>query len=216
MSSSQSPIVRREQPRIATSSFVTFLIGKDEEKFVVHKDFVCYSSPALNAAFNNDRFEETNNLTYKIVDASLEAFEYFAQFIYSQRVEVPSDVQASNGTDNFATLAELWILGDRFLMPKLQNQAIKAIWELSDITATVPTNIFHYVYENTVFGSQLRHLMISFCVLDLTVQEIGDEVDDFPKELLLDTLQVDITLMCPDRCIDYQFERHISDFEVPE
>ena len=169
---------------------------------MVHKDFVCHNSPALKVAFTNDRVEETDTHIYKIKDASVEAFEYLVRFIYSQRVDIPTSAKAENGTDNFLTFAELWILGERFLMPKLQNQATNAIWELSDHTRVVPTNIFHYVYKKTTHLSKLRWLVITFCILDLTREEIWDRQDDFPKDLLRDTLVESVPMMCSNRCVD--------------
>lgn len=68
---------------------VTFLVGKagSEEPFLVHKEFVCYYSPALRAAFNSS-FVEGQTQTYRLEDISTNAFRLFVQWLYSQKMDL--------------------------------------------------------------------------------------------------------------------------------
>jgi hypothetical protein len=51
------------------AEFVTLYAGKNEEKFIIHKEFVVHYSPVLKAAFNSE-FIEGKNQTYRLEDTT--------------------------------------------------------------------------------------------------------------------------------------------------
>lgn len=91
-------------------------------KFVLHKAFICYYSPFFSAAFNG-KFEEGNTQKMELNDVDPKVFGILANWLYSQEV-----TDAEKKTPDLVTCAKLWILGDRFLMRKLQNDAMRQIY----------------------------------------------------------------------------------------
>jgi len=90
------------------------------EKVVLHKDFLCHYSPFFNAAFNGT-FKEglTQEMT---LQADTTAFGIVAGWFYSQKIE-------HLGPKSLVLLARVWILAQRFLLPKLQNMAMDEIYQ---------------------------------------------------------------------------------------
>lgn len=61
-------------------------------------------------------------------------------------------------------LAELWVLADKFDIPKLQNKCIENMLEIvAYCGGLIPLEPMKYIYENTSPESQLRKLGVSQC-----------------------------------------------------
>ena len=91
-------------------------------KFCIHKKFICYHSPFFAAAFNGP-FIEGETQTMKLDDVDAKLFGIFTNWLYTQDL--------MNGDGNYlsdiADLAKLWILAQRFLMPRMQNQVMRVL-----------------------------------------------------------------------------------------
>lgn len=94
-----------------------------EHKFLIHKDFICYHSPFFAAAFNGP-FQEGTTQTMKLEDVEANVFGILVDWVYTQEV-----ADKSKKLD-LATYAKLWILADRFLMRRMQNDVMKKVHEL--------------------------------------------------------------------------------------
>jgi hypothetical protein len=90
-----------------------------EQTFLIHKDFICYYSEFFAVAFNG-QFKEGQTQSMTLDDIDPEAFALLVDWLYYQRIE-------SDGID-LPTLARLWIMGGRFLLPAVQNSAIDSIY----------------------------------------------------------------------------------------
>jgi hypothetical protein len=100
-------------------------------------------------------------------------------------------------------LCELWILGDRFLIPKLQNQAMSY---LGNPTTQKPLNAIsapcvQRIYSNTVKGSPLRIFIADLLAKSIVTdfRKFKDKTDGswVPLELLWDTVE-SIALRLPE------------------
>jgi hypothetical protein len=87
----------------------------------IHKDFICYYSPFFDAAFNGN-FKEGETHTIEFDDVDVTAFGVLSEWLYTQKL-----ANLEGELPDLATLGRIWILGDRFLIPKLQNMAMDAI-----------------------------------------------------------------------------------------
>jgi len=172
---------------------VTFLIGKNEEKFFVHKTFVCHYSPVLRAAFNST-FLESQTQTYGLDNISREAFQFFAEWLYMQKIDVVQlreeydrapENKAEQGKEEFA-LHELWVFGDKFSIPALQNLAMKAINDISNKWNMISTEYMQYVWANTQVDSPLRRYYMKRCVYSLGENFVKEEPSSFTLEILVD------------------------------
>lgn len=90
-----------------------------------------HHSQVLRAAFESS-FIEGLTQTYTIKDTSVEAFRLFVQWLYGQKLDIgqlkseeekemlrAKDKDWSDKED--LCLAELWVLGDKFIIPRLQT-----------------------------------------------------------------------------------------------
>ncbi|KAE9374854.1 hypothetical protein N431DRAFT_372796, partial [Stipitochalara longipes BDJ] len=181
----KSSISGRRAPHFsAPNEMVTFLIGKagSEEPFSVHKEFACYYSPVLKAAFDSS-FIEGQTQIYRLEDVNSIAFRLFVQWLYSQKIDlIQNDSENGNETifqkarihavpvplikawrDQDLDLAQLWVIGDRLLIPRLQNAVMMAwhsLWTDPDTDRHCSTKWVRYAYEHTCEGSPLRNLAV--------------------------------------------------------
>jgi hypothetical protein len=68
-------------------------------------------------------------------------------------------------------LAQLWVAGDRLLMPRLQNAVIMAwheLWTSDTDDRVASTSWVQYAYEHTCVGSPLRNLAVDLTKLRST------------------------------------------------
>lgn len=152
------------------------------KEFQIHKSFLCFYSPYFKAALNSP-FTEGKNQAVDLDEMCPVAFSMFINWVYTQRIERSDklDITMNN-------CIELWILAERLLIPKLQNEVMLLIatdkfYYLSTFCYG-ENNLFHRIYENTTEDILLRRCIVArFTARDdrnFTVQ------DDLPQEMLLD------------------------------
>lgn len=85
-------------------------------------------------------------------------------WIYSQKVDL--EQLRSNKEDEFyfanmyRALVKLYVLGDKLLIPLLQDATIEAMEEFNQKFNILPTHIIRYIYENTAPISTLRRFLV--------------------------------------------------------
>ncbi|PVH85698.1 hypothetical protein DL98DRAFT_650671 [Cadophora sp. DSE1049] len=187
---------------------VTFLIGPDNDimKFIVHKEFACYHSSVVRAAFSSN-FVDGQTQTYRIEDTSAGAFRLLVQWLYTQRLKIvqwsdsgvfdglaeeAEEDKACNGGDAHLlekdmNLVRLWVLADRLGIPKLQNDVMAVIINIGKNAYQPQWETFRYIYESTAEGSPLRALATRQCVIDVLPHTLVKNPSAFPHQLPLDT-----------------------------
>jgi len=85
----------------------------------VHKNFITHYSPYFDAAFNGN-FAEGQSQKLDLEDTEPHVFGTFVNWLYSQNIE-----NAEGEIPDDSTLVNLWLLADKCLVPKLQNQVIR-------------------------------------------------------------------------------------------
>jgi hypothetical protein len=122
----------------------------------------------------------------ELEDIQPQAFNIFVNWLYTQEIK---DVHGKIPTKN--KLCELWILADRFLIPKLQNQAMLYLGRPTT-QKSISTSCAQRVYSSTAKGSPLRNF-----VADLLANSIVNNFREFkensdrswvPVELLWDAV----------------------------
>jgi hypothetical protein len=91
----------------------------------------------------------------------------FVNWLYTQDIaDGERDLPESNN------LIDLWILADRFIVPRLQNQAMELIIDNRTRVGSISVKTEIRAYENTAEGSKLRsalvdrrldHMLVSTC-----------------------------------------------------
>ncbi|TVY34943.1 hypothetical protein LSUB1_G007431 [Lachnellula subtilissima] len=180
---------------------VTFKIGPNLTEFVVHKEFACYYSPVLKAAFESE-FIEGRTQTYTLDDTTEDAFRLLVQWLYSQRLTSELrdessgkpydgiDKQTQRKTIEAETkiLVSLWVLVEKLLLPSLQNDAMGAIIWFAEQLDLLDFHVNTAVYAQTAPGSQLRRVFVDLCAYRLGTESIVQFQVNFSKEMLLDIL----------------------------
>ena len=147
---------------------VTILICKDPDpkKLVVHKDFACHHWPVFEAAFKSDLVEGQTQ-TYRLEENQEGTVRLLVLWLYTQTLDTCQHENPDDDVckvDEDLCLAELWVLADKLLMPKLQNHTIREIVRLRRESGRSTTVCLNYIYANTSKGSPLRALLEHHCV----------------------------------------------------
>ncbi|KAK0100250.1 hypothetical protein ONS96_007533 [Cadophora gregata f. sp. sojae] len=187
-----TPSLRKPQ------QLVTLLAGDSPTKFVVHTYFACHYSPVFDAAFNGN-FLEGQTQEYKIQDVGEETVRLLVHWLYTQKLDTielqylrkhhdPKDFGVDSLSQTKA-LIQLWVLGEKLLIPRVQNSALDEILRIRYHTGiSVPTQ-YLYIYENTSAGSPLRRFFVDLCVSRCkNPPRYNDSSDRYPKEMLLDII----------------------------
>ncbi|CZR54723.1 uncharacterized protein PAC_04607 [Phialocephala subalpina] len=183
----------------APGDVVTFYVTEDgeEQKFVIHREYVCHYSPVLKAAFNSN-FIEGQTGEYRLDDITHGTFNLLVQWLYHQKVDLAHLKSGFNEKNDLAILTEeklnlfqLWVLADKFSIPGLQNCVVDHIREganLNDRDFLFPVKAYDYVYNNTAPDSPLRRLVVMLTGAYLDKGDIKSNADNFPRQMLTDLL----------------------------
>ncbi len=148
----------------------------------MHKEFVCHYSPVLRAAFNS-AFIEGQTQTYTIEEFDDTTGWLLAHWLYSQDLDIVGEMKRLEAEH---TLAYLWVLGDKLLIPRLQNQILRKMGDLFKESRKLPLQPLKYIYENTTKDCGLRKFMVHRCACYLPPKVYHESADKFPIEMLLD------------------------------
>jgi hypothetical protein len=177
---------RTERSFSGQQTIITVVLknGDTTETVPIHKSFICYYSPYFNATFNGN-FAEGDTQCVELEDAPPVAFNLFVKWLYTQDI-AEEEMDLLNG-DN-TNLVDAWILADRFIVPRLQNQLL---WSMSSRRGKVSFESCIRAYEKTAPGSKLRSYIIDRTIYDITTEPdhrpIGEGFSKmFPREMLDD------------------------------
>ncbi|KAH0161675.1 hypothetical protein KCU67_g6240, partial [Aureobasidium melanogenum] len=162
-STKASSIPSKIPPRSCFQGIVTVEIGIEKKAFHIHKDLLTYYSDYFRGAFNGSFVEATKG-KISLVDEHVDVFDVVNQFVYTR--------QLSDGADSamgWELLIRVWIFGDKYLMPCLQNKAMNALIQKNRDAKFIPTLQLKIIYDNTLPGSPLRKF-----VLDLVTYKVSD------------------------------------------
>jgi hypothetical protein len=172
---SKSLIIPAIHIRILTSyskhfqgGVVTVVIGSTKKSFTVHKDLLIFYSDYFRAAFNGS-FIEAIDKKINLLDTDQKAFEHFYAWLYTRKLASEDDKPLS--WDN---LFDLWVFGDRFQVPLLQNSVIDEMFAKEKRDDTFQLHMIKPVYEKTVDGSLLRKVMIEFVAHGMCLSDDDD------------------------------------------
>lgn len=133
------------------------------KEYRVYKEFACYYSSMLDAAFNGPFAEGKSGVL------TIDDFEYPAVFgtiqswMYTQKLENPFSITACT----MEVYSIIWILADRLLMPKLQNAVAAAMVDLRRGPQLTLQNTVDWIYKNTTPASKLRKLVVDLCAFQM-------------------------------------------------
>lgn len=143
----------------AFSELIEVTVGSEPgiRGFHLHKDVLTFYSGWFDRAYK-DSFLEGRTGAINLPLADLVTFSLFQYWVYNRRFNAgPSEEITSI---SFADLCGLWVFGDAYHVPLLQNYALDVLHEKVIHEWVLPLSEIHYVYENTAPGSKLRMYII--------------------------------------------------------
>ncbi|KAH0273977.1 hypothetical protein KCU91_g5600, partial [Aureobasidium melanogenum] len=134
---------------------VTLIVGATKEHYILHKDLLCFYSDFFRAAFNGS-FKEAAERKIELPDTEVDVFEAFQVWLYTQKM--PKNENTSSGKVHleWPILIKLWIFGDKYQIPLLQNIVMDNSFDKVEMDAETPLYWIRLAYENTTPNSPLR------------------------------------------------------------
>ncbi|KAG9747963.1 hypothetical protein KCU73_g7214, partial [Aureobasidium melanogenum] len=139
---------------------VTLVIGSSKKDFTVHKDLLIFYSDYFRAAFNGS-FSESTASKIELLDVKKKVFENFHTWLYMRKLSTEDDEAL-----DFRPLVDLWIFGDRFQVPMLQNCVMDEIVARQRRGDSSDVSLLKVAYDNTVDNSPLRKVLIEDLAYD--------------------------------------------------
>ncbi|KAE8442665.1 hypothetical protein EG329_002963 [Mollisiaceae sp. DMI_Dod_QoI] len=167
---------------------ITLLVGKDEIPLTVHKTVLCDSSPFFAAACKPE-WQALEVGVIRLPDDAPDTIRAMAYWIYHDEICVPKKFNHSATEETGLReskeflFVNLFLVGDKYLMPRLRNHAIDA---LLMVGAPSAIKLSGYVYENTRSGSALRALLVRLLAFQCTLDAFEAEKDHICPEFMYD------------------------------
>ena len=119
------------------------------------------------------------------MDERVETFRAFNTFIYTRKLNDTDETEL-----DWTTLVQLWIFGDKHLVPALQNQTINVLMKKQIKMQVIPVYQLGQVYQNTLPDSPLRKLFTDWSAYKGSIQKItAPELNDqWPRDALFDLI----------------------------
>jgi hypothetical protein len=186
---------------------VTFAIGPAKKEFVIHKSFVCHTSTVLKAVFNSN-FAEGQTQRYVLEDTTEAAFRHFSEWVYTRNIYWDGKIKDDPIS---SILPRVWVLAEKFLVPKLQNRVVDLIEEVRKKRGPLGRTI-SWVYANTRCGSPLRRIYVHQWAWNVNSEELRRTDISFSTDFLIDLAAFlsDLNMQRP------KFSRNMEDFYVKE
>ncbi|THY39224.1 hypothetical protein D6C97_10372 [Aureobasidium pullulans] len=179
-------VTSKAPPNNCFRGIVVVEVGPEKQAFSIHKDLLCFYSDYFRGAFDSS-FKEAAEGKLSLPTEDPAIFDIFNGFIYTRQLRDATDVKGPNLS--FITLVALWIFGDKYIVPALQNKAIDAFKERSDKLRSIPWQLhLRTIYDNTLHGSPLRRIITDMMAYEITVSEKPRDkiMEVYPLEALVD------------------------------
>ncbi|THZ08701.1 hypothetical protein D6C91_10073 [Aureobasidium pullulans] len=161
-------------------------VGPEKQAFSIHKDLLCFYSDYFRGAFDSS-FKEAAEGKSSLPTEDPAILDIFNGFIYTRQLRDATDFQGPDLL--YGTLVALWIFGDKYIVPALQNKAIDAFKERSDKLRSIAWDShLRKIYDNTLHGSPLRRIMTDMMAYETTVSSKSRDkvMEVYPLEALVD------------------------------
>lgn len=140
--------------------------------------------PFFNTAFNSC-FKETEIQEMELEDVYPVTFGILGNWLYKQTLE-----EEIGWVDDLATLLDLWLLADRFLVPRLQNQALTLLENVRGLKRPhgrpILVHMFKMIYDNASEDTPLRKYIAATWHNRVIDPDDPNDVSHYPPGLVLD------------------------------
>jgi hypothetical protein len=185
---------------------VTLLVGPEQKKMVVHGTYLARTSDFFKAALKKE-WTEGQTRTINLPEECPEIMAHYLSYTYTKRLS--SRDQIYHGKSDFdyiyTLLATLYVCGERFINPVIQQAVIKEIFrlmqkrDLRGVTWYPIQEEVNIIYRGTPENSPARRLMIDIHLADGNKNWICEKLEpaflvDLAKAFYDRRLEGEITL----------------------
>ena len=151
---------------------VTLVVGPEEKKMFVHGTYLTDCSDFFKAALKKE-WTEGQTRVIKFPEEDSETMAHFMAFVYHGQLPFNGilPTKKDHFTARWPILIELYLYGERFLYPIIQDAVINEILRLTRIACADGSTWYpsckdvEKVYRGTPEGSPLRQLMVDMHVV---------------------------------------------------
>jgi hypothetical protein len=175
------------------------LVGKGDNQatVIVHKKVLCNASPFFEAACKPE-WMKAEDKGIKMPEDDPEAINIMVWWMYRNELCITEEVmnrelgRTTQGAMQsiWGLCAKLYVLGQKYQMPRLQVDAIDGILALNE-NEEFSAGIIPWVYENTTDKSDsLRKVLVQIARSYLTAEQLNDFRSKFGAEFLFEIAHV--------------------------
>ncbi|KAI4746328.1 hypothetical protein E4T50_03350 [Aureobasidium sp. EXF-12298] len=176
--------VHKIPPRACfTSTYVTIEVGPKKKTYVIHKELLIFYSDYFRGAFNGS-FKEATEGKICLHNESEDVFDVFNKFLYSRLI-----ADDKNEKFSWDKLVDIWLFGDKYIIPSLQNVAMDTIINKVNSDRVIPTNQISKIWEQTLPSSALRKYILERSTYKLSAAEFLKHEDYWTREALLGLIE---------------------------
>ena len=156
------------------------------EKFIIHKTFICHYAPSFSHIYPST----TSNGEPNIPEVEIEPYIFtgLVNWIYTQEIK---DTETEKSIVGIEFLVGLWVLAEKTLIPKLQNQVMQLLRTGKTGYCKDDGELLKYAYQNSSKKSPLRRALVDIFIQDLGSVKEGEVVDYsvVPHEMFVDIME---------------------------
>lgn len=158
-------------------------VGPSHEPFDVHVELLCEQSVFFNEKYSN-RYEESTIETLVLDDVNPDDFADVVSWMYQGTLK---GIYPQPCVPSWLRLCTIWILAQRFGMPKLQDEALDWLKSKGDVDVVIELEAVLLIYHETALGSSLRRFAVENWVTKSTsMDEFQASKHLFPHDFLVD------------------------------
>jgi hypothetical protein len=165
-------------------SMVTLLVGPEEQRMTVHREFLGQDSRFFQAALKKE-WVEGQSREIKLPEESYVNMGYYIGHMYGDKLPTHVLTQKSHClpmSEQYKLLAELYVLGERRLDAKYQNLIIQELFRLVNLSGMGPdADYANVIYQETTAESPARRLVVDLAVRCTTDYWSGNSGKDIPN-----------------------------------
>jgi hypothetical protein len=177
-----------ETEAVYSPQMITLIVGEgdDAKSFSIHQDILCNSSAFFKAACK-PQWMKADERVITFPDDDPVALQGMVYWMKHKEIRVPAGLEATlvRSEQQWGFFIKLYVLGDKYLVPKLVNDAIDSILIMREGRYLALANV-SYAYLNTMPGSHLRSLIADMVACEIHLDDFEDWELTFCPEFLLD------------------------------
>jgi hypothetical protein len=153
---------------------VTLIVGKSATKLMAHKKMLCAASPFFEAACKHE-WQNADACVIALPEADPEVVKMLLSWVYEDDICVAThhffcDIEHLDNASGL--LLKLYILGDKFQMPALQNDVIDALNDEVLKREGYGWQFMNYAFKETSETDPLRLFLVYFAICEWSADKL--------------------------------------------